>query len=210
MNILKKLVRKLLFNDRCSYCGKVIENDYLCEKCKKRLKEMSELKKRKNIYFLFFYNDFKKIILDYKFRNRKNISKFLNEVVEPAIKRVILDEKIDMVIPIPISEERRRERGFNQVEEILKESEIHYTNIKRIKKTKYMNKMKKKDEREKNIRNSFEVEKDRFSGKKILIVDDIITTGSTMKEIERVILEKNKDVEVVFFSFSVVKKYFKE
>lgn len=209
MNILK-LIRKLLFSDRCSYCGEVIENDYLCEKCKKRLKEMSELKKRKNIYFLFFYNDFKKIILDYKFRNRKNISKFLNELIEPAIKRVILDEKIDMVIPIPISEERRRERGFNQVEEILKESEIHYTNIKRIKKTKYMNKMKKKDEREKNIRNSFEVEKDRFSGKKILIVDDIITTGSTMKEIERVILEKNKDVEVVFFSFSVVKKYFKE
>lgn len=209
MNILK-LIRKLLFNDRCSYCGEVIENGYLCEKCKKRLEEMSELKKRDNIYFLFFYNDFKKIILDYKFRNRRKISKFLNKLIEPALKKIILEEKIDMVIPIPISEERRRERGFNQVEEILKESGIHYINIKRIKKTKYMNKMKRKDEREKNIRNSFEVEKDSFSYKKILIVDDILTTGSTLNELKRVILETNKEVEIVFFSFSVVKKYFKE
>lgn len=209
MNILK-LIRKLLFNDRCSYCGEVIENDYLCEKCKKRLEEMSELKKRENIYFLFFYNDFKKIILDYKFRNRKNISKVLSCYIGPALRKIILEEKIDMVIPIPISEERRRERGFNQVEEILKESGIHYINIKRIKKTKYMNKMKRKYEREKNIRNSFEVEKDSFSYKKILIVDDILTTGSTLNELKRVILETNKEVKIVFFSFSVVKKYFKE
>lgn len=204
------MLRKLLFSIRCSYCGKEIEKGYFCDKCKKKILQMSELKKRKEIYYLFYYNDFKNIIFDFKFKNRKGISIFLKECIETPLKRVIKDENIDIVIPVPISDERKIERGFNQVEEVLKECGIIYCSIKRVKKTKYMNRIKTMEERKRNIENSFEIKDDKFSGKNILIVDDIITTGTTLNELKKNIYKKNRDIKIVFFSFSVVKKYFKE
>lgn len=71
-----------------------------------------------------------------------------------------------------------------------------------------MYRLKSRKEREQNVRNTFKIEKD-YSHKNILIVDDIVTTGSTLKELERELLENQGVKNVVFFTVAVVREYFK-
>ncbi|MGL5796872.1 MAG: ComF family protein [Cetobacterium sp.] len=148
------------------------------------------------------------MIFDFKFKNRKEISKNLKKYVQPSIKKIVDDEKIDVIISTPVSKSRFLERGYNQVDELLSASNIKFDKIKRVKNTKYMYKIKESNEREKNVKNAFDIEQN-YSGKNILIVDDIVTTGSTLRELERELREKHRVEKVVFFTLAAVRQYFK-
>ncbi|MGL4653684.1 ComF family protein [Cetobacterium sp.] len=169
---------------------------------------MSELKQSGTLYYLYYYTDVKKIIFDFKFKNRKGISKNLSFFVKEAIENIVIKENVDIIISIPINKNRFLERGYNQVDELLKMSGVNFLKIKRVKDTKYMYKIKSGAEREKNVKNAFEIIGD-YSGKTVLIVDDIVTTGATLKEIEKELKEKHKAERIVFFALAVVREYFK-
>ncbi|MGL5001020.1 MAG: ComF family protein [Cetobacterium sp.] len=169
---------------------------------------MSELKKRKNLYYLYYYSDVKNIIFDFKFRNRKMISENLKKYIKKAVEEIIELEAIDVIISVPISKNRLLERGYNQVDELLKASDISFHSIERVKNTKQMYKIKGNIERAKNVEKAFNIKKD-YCGKKILIVDDIVTTGSTLKELEKELKEKHNVEKVVFFTVAIVREYFK-
>lgn len=207
--MLRLLLRKIFFDNSCSLCGERLENQsYFCCKCFIKLKKMSELKQNGTLYYLYYYTDVKKIIFDFKFKNRKGISKNLSFFVKEAIENIVTKESVDIIISIPINKNRFLERGYNQVDELLKMSGVNFLKIKRVKNTKYMYKIKSGAEREKNVKNAFKIIGD-YSGKTVLIVDDIVTTGATLKEIEKELKEKHKAERVVFFALAVVREYFK-
>ena len=125
-------------------------------------------------------------------------------------KKNFMDEflNFDYLVPIPIHEKRRKERGFNQTEVLVKElsklSGIPYDNeiLLRHKQTKPQNSLTPK-ERKDNIKGAFFVNKaDLIENKKILIVDDIFTTGSTVEEAAKE-LYKNGAVNVCVFTLSI-------
>ncbi len=207
--MLRLLLRRFFFDNSCSLCGENLENQsYFCCKCFIKLKKMSELKQSGTLYYLYYYTDVKKIIFDFKFKNRKGISKNLSFFVKEAIENIVIKESVDIIISIPINKNRFLERGYNQVDELLKMSGVNFLKIKRVKDTKYMYKIKSGAEREKNVKNAFEIIGD-YSGKTVLIVDDIVTTGATLKEIEKELKEKHKAERIVFFALAVVREYFK-
>ncbi|WP_432204595.1 ComF family protein [Cetobacterium somerae] len=207
--MLKQLLRKVFFDNACSLCNCQLQREkYICLKCEAKLEKMSNLKKRGDLYYLYYYTDVKKIIFDLKFKNRKGVSESLSKYVEDSIREIIKKEKIDTVISVPVSQKRILERGYNQVDELLKSANINYENIKRLKNTKQMYKLKDRKAREANVNQAFFIEGD-YSQKNILIVDDIVTTGSTLKEIKKEFLEKKKSNKVIFFTISVVRDYFK-
>ncbi|MGL4687292.1 MAG: ComF family protein [Fusobacteriaceae bacterium] len=192
-------------------CKKNLINDeiYLCDTCYSYLKINSKLKKNENIYYIYLYNfQIKRLLSDYKLKNRKYLRNILSEIVEKKIKKIILEEKINIVIPVPISEERMLERGFNQVEEILDISKIKYEKIIRVKNTKHMYIYKNKEERVANVINSFKIDLE-LQDKNILLVDDILTTGATMEEIIREIKRKYKVGKICIFSFATTTKFLK-
>ncbi len=96
-------------------------------------------------------------------------------------------KKYDAVLPVPVHHGRRRERGFNQAEEIAegirRETGImtDFTLLKRTRYTSSQTRMKKTD-RKKNVSAVFKVDAKRgtISGKSFLICDDVLTTGSTL------------------------------
>lgn len=207
MKNFKNLLIKLFYDSRCSLCGKNIEQGYLCRECVVKLEKYATLKEREGIYYIFYHSDIKKIIYDYKFKNRKGLAKELTIFVKRNLKEVIEKENIDIVIVVPISRVRKNERGFNQVEELLKECNIEYISIERVKNTEHMFKINEKERRKRNIKDSFRIEGGGFEDKNILLVDDIITTGATLEELERV-LQNFKVKKIKKFSISIAKSYF--
>ena len=93
----------------------------------------------------------------------------------------------DVIIPMPIHENRLKERGFNQSELLLKDIEKNYGRVYknllvRTKDTPHQTGLGKAN-RESNLDHAFKVtDKQKVKGKIILLVDDIYTTGSTLNE----------------------------
>ncbi len=112
---------------------------------------------------------------------------------------------IDLIIPVPIHTKKQRQRGYNQCDligkEIASKLNIEYsrnTLIKNIN-TPPQTSLKKK-ERERNIHNSFSVKKD-INQLRIAVVEDVITTGSTIRSISK-ILKKNGAARVEIWAIA--------
>lgn len=111
------------------------------------------------------------------------------------------DWEIDLIVPVPLHRLRKRNRGYNQSEKlavILSEK----TGIKmdakllfRIKNTVSQTNMQNSEARKNNIAGAFYA-KSSCAGKRILLVDDVLTTGSTLSECARTL--KNAGADAVF------------
>ena len=87
--------------------------------------------------------------------------------------------RYEIIAPIPLSPTRKRSRGYNQVEEILKRA-AQRSLLVRIKNTRPQTDLSKSD-RLKNLDGAFKVSDPiRVTGKHILLVDDVLTTGATL------------------------------
>ncbi len=99
-----------------------------------------------------------------------------------------------LIIPVPLHPRRERWRGFNQAELIARcfsdyfNLEISVGKLVRIKHRKPQTKLNKKD-RKNNIKNCFAWRAGGLSGRNIILVDDVATTGSTLNECARVLKE---------------------
>lgn len=184
-------VRGILFKNRDIISGReLVGEGIVSAETESRLENLKKLRKLNNIYYIWDYNEeFKKLIFSYKYNRKKSLAKLIAKLIEEEFKFIIQKEKIDFIVSVPINKKRKNERGYNQVDEILKQLNVNYVEIKRIKNTEKMHKLLNEKLREENIRGSFRTESDfDFKNKKILLVDDIITTGATLKEIKNSIL----------------------
>ena len=207
-----QILRKFFFNSKCSLCKKEVEEDeiYLCRKCREKIEKLKNLHVRKNIYYLFEYkNDIRSLIIDYKLNGRKEIGVFISRIIEEDLKKIIRENKIDIVVPVPASREKVLERGFNQVEFILDEIGIDYKKAVREKDTLPMHRLSEKNLRKMNIKSVFRCEF-LAENKNILIIDDIITTGTTVEEMIKALENTGKPKNIFIFSISAAPAFYKK
>ena len=150
------------------------------------------------IHPLFHYKDKKvrAVIWELKYRENtlilEHIGKLLFEEIISIISDIILfDNDVQFVLlPIPITTERRLERGYNQSEYIAKailENDIEHILLyapqwfQKIKETPRQSRSENKEDRIKNLVGCFEAD-NRLEGKYIILIDDVVTTGSTLLE----------------------------
>ena len=182
----------ILFKNKDIISGReLVGGGIVSEETESRLLNLKKLRKLNNIYYIWDYNEeFKKLIFSYKYNRKKSLAKLIAGLISEEFEYIIQKEKIDFIVSVPINKKRENERGYNQVDEILKQLNVKYIEIKRIKNTEKMHKLLNEKLREENIRGSFRIGSDfDFKNKKILLVDDIITTGATLREIKNSILD---------------------
>lgn len=192
-------------------CKEKLRHDelYICNTCLDYLEKNKTLKNIGDYYYLYYYNEkIRRVLSNYKLKNRRGVGKKISEIISSDLKSFIKNKEIEIVIPVPINIERFRERGFNQIEEILNYCEIPYVQIERVKDTEHMYELKTQEERYINIKNAFKINKD-LRGKKILIIDDILTTGATVGEIVEEIRKSCGIQDIIVFSLTVAQSFLK-
>ena len=130
-----------------------------------------------------------------KYNKNFRVGIFLGKVLADEIKKNITTWNFDLIIPIPLHHLKKAERGYNQsfyiakgVRKILN-IKVSDRIVKRIKYTESQTTMNI-SEREENIYGAFKVKlKNSISGKNILLIDDVITTGATISECGKILLE---------------------
>ncbi|HNV87741.1 MAG TPA: ComF family protein [Methylotenera sp.] len=121
----------------------------------------------------------------YKYGSMLNLSQTFGQLLSDKI----LLESVDVVIPMPMHPARIKERGFNQAHEIAKvltknhAEKLDYKSVIRQKLTPPQASLPLK-ERVKNIKGAFKVNSD-LSGKRVAIVDDVMTTGASLNELAK-------------------------
>jgi len=131
-----------------------------------------------------------------KYNKRFLNAKYLGKLIGENLKQEIMNWNIDIIVPIPLHSLRKADRGFNQSKYIAigmgKELGINVKNniIRRIRHTETQTNLTLK-EREENISSAFKAKhKKMIEGKSFLLVDDVITTGATIRECGKVLLDE--------------------
>ena len=110
-------------------------------------------------------------------------------------------DEIDLLVPVPLHPKKEHQRGFNQSLLLCKgmnsvlNIDLSIHNLIRNRYTETQTK-KNKNQRIENIKNAFEIQNpQKFMNKNVLLIDDVITTGSTLRECIKV-LSKMKGIKI--------------
>lgn len=198
---IKNYLAKILgtfFPSRCYVCKK--EGETICDTCIKTFpKNIDILPQYINSVFSFKYEEIQKIIHAIKYYHRKDLIKPLATILADELKKTNNQLRITnncVLIPIPMPTLRKYMRGYNQSELIAKEISkilsipINTDLLVRCRNTKRQVKSFNKAERMKNQHNSFKVIGD-VSNLNIILVDDVTTTGATISEARKILMENN-------------------
>lgn len=189
-------------NKKCLFCmgrDKYLEA-YICPDCRGFLdvvnKEMKSPAYMDRAYYVLSYNRFiREIIRDYKFHERAYLYKPLAEIMVRGLEALDLIDSIDIICFVPCHRSKLTSRGYNQVELLANyigekiSKPVSRGNLVKIKKTLDQNKLNKY-KRKNNLENAFKLlDREEYRGKNILLIDDIVSTGTTVincsREIEK-------------------------
>lgn len=130
----------------------------------------------------------RELIHRYKYDYNECLAKPLGKILVQGLKHINVLNEMDFVIPVPLYWRRKVKRGFNQ-SELLAKIVAKHLSLKYSKRILIRNKNTEtqthlsRDERVVNVKNAFVVNKPSLiSGKSIILVDDVMTTGVTASE----------------------------
>ena len=128
-----------------------------------------------------------RVLHQLKYNNRPELGVYLGEKYGLMLKQHNYHQKYDLIIPVPLHRARQNTRGYNQSEQFAEGLskamglQVNSKAIKRLIKTKSQTN-KSRLERWQNVSRIFEVTNQKaLKGKRLLVVDDIVTTGATLE-----------------------------
>jgi ComF family protein len=137
------------------------------------------------LYILFEFEDkIRHLIHLLKYKQHLTLAEYFASEAKNKFPN-LMKQNYNEIIPVPLYKTRKRERGYNQSEEVANalanifQIPVKSEHLLRIRPTSSQTKMNK-EQREKNIKNVFYCPK-KLHGNNILLVDDVITTGSTIE-----------------------------
>jgi len=216
VNLIKNFLLNILFPIKCIECG--AKNEILCNDCISNI-SITDRKTEDNIYAVFDYRDpvIKKVIWELKYHYKRYLGEKLGQLLYEYLIEDISELRIGApgrsiyVIPVPISKNKTKLRGYNQAKAIAQgfcikgssqvfelKNNIVFKKRDTIPQAKIENRKRRLD----NVRDMFGIKNEKIiKGRTIIIIDDVTTTGGTITEIIK-ILKKAGAKKVIGFTIA--------
>ncbi len=203
----------IIFPVNCVSCGK--GGFDLCKNCLS-LSPQAERESAKWIFPLFDYRHppIKKAISLLKYKGKKRLAEVFADVLYPKILEELSELSImenfrdPLLVPIPLSPSRKRERGFNQsllmckkLIELDKNTnfKLEDTVLIKPKDTEHQARIEDRAKRMKNIIGTFAVKNtEKIKNRNIILIDDVTTTGATLSEARKILKEAGAKKIIAF------------
>lgn len=216
---MKERILRLLFPPKCVLCRKILteEETDLCRSCRESQPEYIGSKIKLSFLAqwtgLWYYKENVRLsILRYKFYGRRSYAESYGRLLAMKLQREGWDDT-DVLTWIPISRRRKRARGYDQVQVLgtVVARELGMSlipTLRKIRHTRPQSTMGSTAHRRANILGAYEVIDPEFvRGKRILLLDDIITTGATASESARMLLTAGaKEVKLATLAVAAFEK----
>jgi len=160
---------------------------------------------------LFYYEANSKtanILYDLKYHDRPEIGVEMGRLTASEFKEAGFFEGIDVIVPVPLAKKRQRHRGYNQSAEFAKGISkvtglpIYDQVVCRTHFEKSQTRMGRR-ERQENVEHVFQVKDlEALSGRHVLLVDDVVTTGATMVACARELLKTNIKLSILALGYA--------
>ncbi len=202
MSILNAILQ-LFFPEYCENCGRA--GPGLCLEC---LSEAPSPEPLAGGWIFSFYDyrveKVRKAVWFLKYQNRKSVAVSFAEAMYGGIWEELSDRlflsnfRSPLLLPVPISEKRRRERGYNQAELLCRELEKISGGVLRTEtgilqkrtETEHQARITGQERRLANVLGTFFIkdsEKPKIRGRNFILIDDVVTTGATLSEAKKVL-----------------------
>ena len=192
----------LLFPPKCVFCGKVRNSgeDAWCNKCTESLPFSVNSGRQDGDYFDFciaplHYKDaVRKSMLRYKFKGMSGYAEVYGRILADCIKENP-DMGYDIISWVPLSSKRERSRGYDQAMLLALATALHLDDVavetlRKPHDIRAQSELSDRKERSANISGAYIAsDPELIDGKCVLLVDDIVTTGSTLSECAKVLLD---------------------
>jgi len=225
MNIVRAFT-SLFFPELCYGCGSDLVNtgQLLCLRCQTDLPFTNFINKKENPVAKIFWgrmeidwaaslvyfskqNTVAHLLHQLKYRNKKEVGDYCGRLIGRAMIENELHHDIDAIVPLPLFKKKERIRGYNQatlicngIASIIKKPVLENV-VSRNSFTETQTR-KSRVERWQNMQDRFVVEDhEQITGKHLLLVDDVITTGATLEACGSALLE-GKDCRISIFTFA--------
>ena len=192
--------RPVVTESACPVCGRQTGTDVLCGSCIKNKNTFQQ-----GYFGYYFEGRLRDTIHAFKFNGRTDAGKYLVHLMKERV--FLIRNTFDCIIPVPVTAKRLHQRGFNQSfiigEEIagITQKPVYPSVLFKTKETKDQFTLSKK-ERKQNVRGVFSVRRvNQIAGKRVLLVDDLFTTGYTANEATRVLMKASARA-VTFFALA--------
>ena len=178
---------------KCKKCGKEIEKneEEYCKDCQRFSHSFD-----KGAAVFAYDERMRRSISMFKYHNRREYAAFYASEMYEQCKSFLELCKPDVLIPVPIHKQKRRKRGFNQAELVAKELgkllhvPIDCKCLIRTEKTTPQKELTRRQRKE-NLKKAFQAADQEITYERILIIDDIYTTGATIDAVCDILREKN-------------------
>lgn len=196
--VWKRKLLHLFFPTRCPVCGDFIGSmDRFCEECTEKLSIYDgsfSVEGALGFTAPFYYDDSVKPAINLlKNGTCGNAAYALGGALADRLKKEGLTDKADVIVPAPMHRWDVKRRGFNQAVLIARETGRLLgipVDTKAVVKSRHTRSQKELDRlsRSVNLRGAFTADSERLKGKRVLLIDDICTTGSTLRELTAAIM----------------------
>lgn len=199
LNKLSRGILDFFFPRRCPFCGAVAGKELLCKKCRRSLPFTGDHAVREGTFGrcaapLYYEDRVREAILQFKFKAKLGgLSCFGMLMAECAAEHY--SGAFDAITWVPVSKKRLKKRGFDQTRYLTGSMCVdwHVAPIETLRKVTDnppQSTLETEEQRRANVLGVYEaVNAEQFRGKRLLLVDDILTTGATLSECVRVLKE---------------------
>ena len=209
----------LIYENSCLICSGPCEKLLVCSLCEKSFIERKQnFTKHFDEITVFSWGLYEGKLREgiIKLKNgKKKLANYFGDKLTHFWQKLLLEisNKQYILLPVPSHKKRIKERGYCQstliTKEFLKYFQYEYLEnfLVRTKETYYMNSLSSLKERIENIKDAFEIRGSTLPNKDFLIIDDILTSGSTMCEIAKTIHKQFPDTNIYGLTIAAGDKY---